>query len=95
MNRYEVAIIVRPDVDEEGQKAVIERVSAILTKDGGQVEKVDTWGRRHLAYPIKKTQEGIYFFVQGQFAPSALPELERTFKLSEDVLRHMVVRLDK
>ncbi|MBN1582016.1 MAG: 30S ribosomal protein S6 [Anaerolineae bacterium] len=95
MNQYEVALIIRPDVEQEGQDAVIERLSEILTTDGGQVENVEAWGRRRLAYPINKVQEGFYYFIQGQFATSVLPELDRSIKLSESILRHMVIRMDK
>ena len=95
MNKYEVALIIRPDVDQEGQDAIVERLSGLLTADGGQVDNVDVWGRRRLAYPIKKVQEGFYYFIQGQFATSVLPELDRSVRLSESILRHMVVRLDK
>ena len=95
MNKYEVALIIRPDVDQEGQDAIVERLSELLTADGGQVDNVDVWGRRRLAYPIKKVQEGFYYFIQGQFATSVLPELDRSVKLSESILRHMVVRTDK
>ena len=95
MNKYEVALIIRPDVDQEGQDAIVERLSELLTADGGQVDNVDVWGRRRLAYPIKKVQEGFYYFIQGQFATSVLPELDRSVRLSESILRHMVVRLDK
>lgn len=94
MHPYEVALIIRPEVDEAGQNALIERLSEVLSADGGQVEKVETWGRRTLAYPIKKAQEGIYYFIQGQFAPSVLPEAERTMKLSENILRYMIIRQD-
>jgi small subunit ribosomal protein S6 len=95
MNQYEVALIIRPDVDQEGQDAIIARLSEVLTADGGQVDDVETWGRRRLAYPINKVQEGFYYFVQGQFATSVLPEFDRSVKLSESVLRHMVIRKDK
>ena len=95
MNQYEVALIIRPDVDQEGQDAIVERLSEILTADGGQVDNVEPWGRRRLAYPISKVQEGFYYFVQGQFATSVLPELNRSIKLSESILRHMVIRTDK
>jgi small subunit ribosomal protein S6 len=95
MNQYEVALIIRPEVDQEGQDAIIERLSEILTTDGGQVDNVESWGRRRLAYPINKVQEGFYYFVQGQFATSVLPELDRSIKLSESILRHMVIRMDK
>lgn len=94
MYDYEVALIIRPEVEEEGQEAIVERLSQILTADGGQVANVDRWGRRRLAYPIKKVSEGTYYFIQGQFSASVLPELDRNIRLSEDILRHMVLRTD-
>jgi small subunit ribosomal protein S6 len=94
MNTYEVALIIRPEVEEEGQQTVIDQLSQLLSADGGQVTNVESWGRRRLAYPIRKVQEGYYYFIQGQFASSALSELDRTLKLSEQVLRHMVIRED-
>lgn len=95
MRSYEVALIIRPDVEEEAQQQIIERLSQILAADGGQVDNVESWGRRRLAYPINKVNEGYYYFVQGHFAGSALPELERAAKLSEEIIRHMVVRQDE
>jgi small subunit ribosomal protein S6 len=91
---YEIALIVRPEVEEEGQAALIERLGELLTSKGGEVADVETWGRRRLAYPIRKVQEGYYYFIHGQFSASVLPELERTIKLNEDILRHMVIRTD-
>jgi len=95
MRKYELALIIRPNVEEEGQQAIVDRLSGMVTGQGGQIEKVETWGRRRLAYPIKKVNEGIYYFIQGQFPTSVLPELDRTIKLTEDILRHMVVRMDE
>jgi small subunit ribosomal protein S6 len=95
LNDYEVALIIRPEVEDEGQEAIIDRLSQILTADGGQVTNVEKWGRRRLAYPINKVNEGIYYFVQGQFSTSVLSELERNVRLSEDILRHMVIRTDR
>lgn len=92
---YEVALIIRPEVEEEGQEAIIDRLSQILTADGGEVANVETWGRRRLAYPINKVNEGTYYFIQGQFPASVLPELERNVRLSESILRHMVLRTDR
>ena len=94
MTSYEVALIIRPDVEEEAQQSLIERLSELLTAQGGQVDNVETWGRRRLAFPIVKVNEGYYYFIQGQFDSSVLPELERTAKLSEDIIRHMVIRTD-
>ena len=95
MNNYEVALIIRPEIEEEAQQQIIERLSQILTAEGGQVDNVDNWGRRRLAYPIEKVNEGLYCFIQGQFSSLVLPELDRTIQLSEDILRHMVIRPDR
>ena len=95
MHEYELALIIRPNVDEEGQQALIERLSELLTAEGGQVANVQSWGRRQLAYPIDKVNEGYYYFIQGQFASAVLPEVKRTIRLSEEILRHMVVRTDQ
>jgi small subunit ribosomal protein S6 len=94
VRNYELAIIIRPEIEEEGQQAIIERLSQLLTADGGEVTEVESWGRRRLAYPIQKTTEGHYYFIQGEFPSSVLPEMDRSLKLSEDVLRHMLIRLD-
>ena len=95
MNSYEIALIVRPDVEEEAQKELIEQLSQLLTTQGGQVDNVEEWGRRRLAYPINKVNEGYYYFIHGQFATSVLHDINRAAKLSEDILRHMVIRQDK
>jgi len=95
LNDYEVALIIRPEVEDEGQEAIIDRLSQILTAEGGQVTNVEKWGRRRLAYPINKVNEGIYYFIQGQFSAPVLSELERNVRLSEDILRHMVIRTDR
>jgi small subunit ribosomal protein S6 len=94
MHSYEVALIIRPEVEEQQQDAIIEQLSQLLALEGGQVTNVEKWGRRRLAYPIRKVQEGYYYFIQGEFSSAALPELDRTCKLSEEVLRHMVIRQD-
>ena len=94
MTSYEVTLIIRPDVEEDAQQSLIERFSELLTAQGGQVDNVETWGRRRLAYPINKVNEGYYYFIQGQFDSTVLPELDRTAKLSEDIIRHMVIRMD-
>ena len=94
MNSYEVALIVRPEVEEEAQQALIEQLSQILTSEGGQVENVEAWGRRRLAYPINKVNEGFYYFIQGQFDSTALPTADRTMRLSDSIVRHMILRRD-
>jgi small subunit ribosomal protein S6 len=94
VHQYEIALIIRPEVEEEAQQAIIEQLSRLLTAEGGQVAQVEKWGRRQLAYPIKKVSDGYYYFIQGQFSSSVLPELNRNIKLSDNIVRHMVIRTD-
>jgi len=94
MHQYEIALIIRPEVEEEAQQAIIEQLSGLLTAEGGQVTQVEKWGRRQLAYPIKRVSDGYYYFIQGQFPSSVLPEVNRSIKLSDNIVRHMVIRTD-
>ena len=94
MRQYEIALIIRPEVEEEAQQAIIEQLSGLLTAEGGQVTQVEKWGRRQLAYPIKRVSDGYYYFIQGQFSSSVLPEVNRSIKLSDNIVRHMVIRTD-
>jgi len=93
MRDYELVFIVHPDVDEQGFKDVVEKVSTQITNSGGAVTQVDTWGRRKLAYPIQKVREGQYVVMQTQFPQEGIGELERTLRLTEPVMRHLLVRV--
>ena len=95
MRTYELMFIVRPEIEEEALDALVERVQQIMTDNGGQVEKVDRMGRRRLAYPIQKRREGHYVLIQAGLEQAAMTELERNLKLSEDVIRHLLVRVDE
>ncbi len=93
MNKYESMYILKPDLDEETRKALIEKFSTLVTENGGQVEKVDEWGQRKLAYEIDYIKEGYYVLMTFE-APSELPlELERNYNISDSVIRFNVIRL--
>lgn len=94
MRNYELTVIVSPEVEEEALEGAIDKVKQFVAAGGGQVTNVDIWGRRRLAYPIRKHLEGYYAVIQAQISQEALPELERNLKLSEDVIRYLLVRLD-
>ena len=94
MRAYELALIANPELEEEGLDALIERVKGVITDNGGEVTDVDNRGKRRLAYLINKKREGTYIFVLANLDNAAINELQRSLKLSEDVLRHMLVRLD-
>ncbi len=94
MRNYEVAFIAQPDLDEASITALVEKVKGWITAAGGQVSQVDLWGRRKLAYPIRKQSEGQYVLLQSQFEPVTVHELERNLRFTEQVLRFQVIRLD-
>lgn len=94
MNKYEVLYILNAEQDDETLAAQADKFSALVTANGGEVEKVDKWGRRRLAYPINFKNEG-YYVLMNFSSGSELPmELERNFRISDEVVRYMVVRLE-
>ncbi len=96
MNRYEMIYIIDTGLEEAARKELIEKVSALISANGGEVEKVDeTWGKRRLAYAIDYKTEGWYVLVNFK-APAELPrELERNLQINENVLRYLVVKLEE
>ncbi|HEX6988357.1 MAG TPA: 30S ribosomal protein S6 [Bacillota bacterium] len=94
MRDYELLCLLPPDVDEERTEAVLARVRGSLEGQGGVVEKVDLWGKRRLAYEINGHRDGVYVLLTFKAGPQALRELERVLGLTDDVVRHVVVRLD-
>ena len=94
MRNYEFTFIVHPDVEDEGIADATEKVRQLIAEGGGQVTNVDHWGRRRLAYPIQKQREGYYVLMQVQLDPKSLGELERNLKLSEEVIRYLLIRAE-
>ncbi|MRG87966.1 30S ribosomal protein S6 [Salinibacillus xinjiangensis] len=92
MNKYEIMYIIRPDVDEETQKAVAERFNTVLTDNGAEIEKVNEIGKRRLAYEINDYREGFYVVVNFSSDATAINEFERQAKYSDDIIRHMAIR---
>ncbi|MDH6122616.1 30S ribosomal protein S6 [Kitasatospora sp. GAS204B] len=94
MRHYEVMVILDPSVEERAVSPLIENFLNVVRTGGGTVEKVDTWGRRRLAYEIKKQPEGIYSVIDLKATPEVVKELDRQMSLSESVLRTKVLRPD-
>ncbi len=92
MNKYETLYVITPELEEEATKAVIEKFSGIITANGGEIESVDEWGKRRLAYPIDYKTEGYYVLTTFSAAPEFPRELERNFNNDENILRYLVVR---
>ncbi len=91
MNKYEVMFIVKP-AEEEAVEAVAAKFESLITSNGGTVDKIDRWGKRRLAYEIEDFNEGTYFVIDFTAAPSVVAELERVMKITDEILRHMVVK---
>ena len=94
MNRYELTYIIDTTLEDSARKELIEKVSGIITANGGEVEKVDeTWGKRRLAYAINYKTEGWYVLVTFKADPQLPRELERNLEINENILRYLVVKL--
>lgn len=90
MRKYELICVIQPDLDETAFNGVVEKVKGWVTESGGSVDKVDVWGRRKLAYLIKKQREGQYVLMNLTMDPAATAALERNLRYQETVLRHML-----
>ena len=92
MRQYEIMIIVDPEVDDRQVATTLERFLAVLTNDTGTIDNLDVWGRRRLAYEIKKRSEGVYVVVNFTAEPATAKELDRQLGLSEQILRTKLIR---
>ena len=94
MHKYEMAVVLRPDLDEETKAAESQKVMDLITRFGGTNEKVDDWGKRRLAYEIQKVNEGFFSFISFDADSTAPAELESRMRIMENVLRYLIVRKD-
>jgi len=95
MRRYELMLVLRPDAPDDRSQAVIDRTTRQVTGSGGQIVKVAPWGRRRLAYPIDRYGEGSYHIILFEAPSEAILELERSLLITEEILRHLVVRVER
>jgi small subunit ribosomal protein S6 len=94
VNEYELTVILRPELSEEKLTAAIENVKKFITGKGGVISDTKSWGKRRLAYPIKHSTEGNYILFKFTMKPNQNRELETNLRISEEVLRHLLVKLD-
>ena len=94
MNKYETVFIINPSVEEAGVKELIEKFSNLINNDG-KVESVEEMGKRKLAYEIKKNSEGIYVLINFEANPTLIRELERVYRITDEVIKFIVVRKDE
>ncbi len=95
MHDYELMVILDPETEERTVAPSLEAFLEVIRKDGGTIENLDIWGKRRLAYEIKKKSEGIYAVVNFTASPEATAELDRQLRLSEAVMRTKVLRQDE
>lgn len=95
MAYYELVVILSPELADDGVHGFIDRLKGFINGVGGSVEEIIEWGRRKLAYPIKRRTEGNYVVAKVKLQPSSTKELESSLRLWEEVLRHLLVRVDK
>ena len=94
MPSYELTYVLRP-LDDAALSAINERINTTIASSGGQIVARNDWGKRRLAYPIKKITEGIYVSLQVNLPQTAVRPIERALQLSDDVLRYLVIRIDE
>jgi small subunit ribosomal protein S6 len=89
---YEVLYIVRADLDDDKVQDIVKRVGTLIEKSGGTLQRTNLWGKRKLAYEVKHQKEGSYVLQDFGIGPEHIPELESALKITEEVLRHLIVR---
>ena len=92
MRKYEIMYIIRPNMEEEARKAVVERFNNVLTENGAEITNVKEWGKRRLAYEIEKFRDGYYMILNVVAKPATVQEFDRLARISEDIIRHIVVK---
>ena len=92
-NNYETIIIINSNLDEAATKATIEKFTSLISKHG-TVESTEEWGKKRLAYPIKKQAEGYYTLINFSSNPEFIDELERVYNITDEVIKHIVIKKD-
>jgi len=92
MNSYETLYVIKPNLEDEERAALIQKFSAIITDNSGEIESVDEWGKRKLAYAIDYISEGYYVLVNFKAQPELPAELERNFKINDNIMRYIVIK---
>jgi small subunit ribosomal protein S6 len=91
---YELGIVVNPDVGDEQARAIVERITHVIAAHEGQVVRVNAVGRRRLAYPIDRHRDGLYFYFDLIVEPQSIAEIERSLRVNEDIIRHLMLLRD-
>jgi small subunit ribosomal protein S6 len=95
MRRYELMLLLRPDLEDDKLQAAVEKVTRAIVNGGGSLSKVSPWGKRRLAYDIGRHREASYFLIHFDIEPAQVREIERGLLISEEILRHLVTVLEE
>lgn len=95
MNFYESLFIINPALDDMEVKKVVDKVEGLIKKEGGEILKVDNWGKKKLAYEVKRQKKGYYILINFRMKTSTISELERSLKLTDPVIKFLIIKLDK
>ena len=94
MNKYELCVVVSAKLEDDARAETVERVKELVTRFGGAISDVDEWGKKRLAYEIRKMHEGFYYFIHFEAEPEVPAEIEGRIRIMDDVLRYLCVRQD-
>lgn len=94
MKAYELLVMLKPNLDDEARAAFVERASVLVAANGGVVDNVDDWGKRKLAYEIDKITDAYYTLIEFHNQPAEIAEVDRVLRISDSVVRFMIVRRD-
>ena len=94
MNKYELAVVVNANIEDEERNATVDKCKALIERFGGQITNVDDWGKKRLAYEVQKMREAFYYFIQFDAETDAPREIENRVRIMENVMRFLVVKQD-
>jgi len=95
MNQYELALVVNAKIEDEARLTALETVKDIIARHGGNITKVDDWGKRRLAYEIQKMNDGYYYFIQFEADANVPSEIEQRIRIMESIVRFLCIRVDE
>ena len=95
MSKYELAVVVNAQIDDEARNAALENVKNLIARFGGQIGEITEWGKKKLAYDIQKMNEGYYYFIPFEAEGSAIAEIESRMRIMDNVIRYLCVKQDE
>lgn len=95
MNKYELAVVVSANIEDEARVAVVDKCKALIERFGGTITEVDDWGKKKLAYEIQKMKEAFYYFIRFDAEGTAPVEIESRVRIMDNVIRYLIVRQDE